>query len=69
MFKPEINSRVVIWNSFQDEFKGRTGTLAVHDVNDQLFIVVIDGWDDEIFAENEVYFPNHPLGYNQPCFR
>lgn len=20
------------------------------------------------FREKELYFPNHPLGYNQPCF-
>ena len=69
MKSDKINQRVVTWPQNADDFRGRTGTIIKHDVAGQLFSVFVDGWDDEIFAESEVYFPDHPLGYNQPCFQ
>lgn len=69
MKSDKINQRVVIWSHCEDNFKGRTGTIVQYIADSQLFDVSIDGWDTELFAESELYFQDHPLGYNQKCFQ
>ena len=48
--------------------KGRVGEIKSCYDNGAFGVRLYD--KDALFAfeEKELYFPNHPLGYNQPCF-
>lgn len=56
-------------NAFVLLAKGRTGTI-VSTFGDGSFSVKFDGNQDARFSfeEYDLYFQDHPLGYNQPCF-
>ena len=58
--------------SWDNEFvllpKGRTGTI-VSTFRDGSLSVRFDGNDAQFsFQEDDLYFPDSPLGYNQKCF-
>lgn len=69
-----MNQRVSIFGDFTFQpcgkypCHGRTGIIkSCHD--DGSFGVLLDGYDHVLpFLEEELYFPDHPLGYNQRCF-
>lgn len=50
------------------ETYGRTGQIRSC-FDDGSLGVLLDGNERILsFQESELYFPNHPLGYNQKCF-
>ena len=68
-----IGKRVAIWSKdYFVNFKGRTGEIVK--VKDKTeygygFVVEFDKFDKIFLFEDELYFPNSPLGYNQKCFQ
>jgi hypothetical protein len=66
--KPQLmNQRVSIFSQELGSL-GRTGQIkSCYD--NGYFGVRLDGSSIiETFQEDELYFQDHPLGYNQPCF-
>ena len=68
MKKAEIDKHVSIWDNNAGIPKGSTGTI-VHSCR-SFATVELDGYDkSKPFYWHEIYFPQHPLGYNQECFQ
>lgn len=63
-----ISKRFTVWNSLC-EFDKRTGEIVNYDEKTSRIDAKIDG-DDYIrnYFLRELYFYDHPLGYNQKCF-
>lgn len=59
------NCQVSIWGCEEAEHKGRTGRIVMK--VDHFYLVCIGDETLTLGAPN-IYFPNHPKGYNQECF-
>ncbi len=56
--------RVIIWT---ENNKGLIGNINGEALGIQS--VTTDCGKNILVHKNKLYFPNHPKGYNQPCFR
>lgn len=67
-----IGKRVAIWSeAFGSTYNGHTGEIVEVEAGKKygnVFKVKLDKFDSLVFFENELYFPDSPLGYNQKCF-
>ena len=73
MYKPKTNERVVVWSANSaSQLGGTTAIVKKYTTLPSLVRLHFDGCKEtELvpFYLDELYFPNHPLGYNQPCFQ
>ncbi len=70
-----IGKRVAIWSkNFGNCYNGRLGTVLSDWEKYPIYkktglIVKLDEEESSIYLfDDELYFPDSPLGYNQPCF-
>lgn len=70
--KSKVGQRVAVWSEdFGAEFNGQTGEIVKIEKTleyGDMIRVNLDSCQSVPFYENELYFPDHYLGYNQQCF-